>query len=255
MQSTGHDALVVNQYDSRAAAYLGSTVHASGPDLARIADAVGVRPGAMALDVGCGGGHLSFLLAGLVEQVVACDLSQAMLQTVTAEADRRGLRNVVTRQMSADNLDFPAESFDVVATRYSAHHWQHWRAGLHAMRRVLRPGGLAVFADVIAPEDALPDTWLQCLELLRDPSHVRNASLQTWKQGLSDSGFTILEVARFRLRLDFASWIERMRTSPVHVAAIRSLQQQASTEVAEYFALEDDGSFSIDTAVILAGPL
>ncbi len=255
MPATSHDNLVVSQYDSRAAAYLRSTVHASGPDLVWIAERVGHRPEAIALDVGCGGGHLSFLLAGLVGHVVACDLSRPMLQTVAAEADRRGLRNIAVREMAAEDLAFAPASFDVVTTRYSAHHWRHWQGGLQAMRRVLKPQGLAVFADVVAPEDALPDTWLQSLELLRDPSHVRNASLQEWKKALASSGFAVLEVTRFRLRLEFASWLERMRTSPVHAAAIRSLQLLASAEVAEYFSLEEDGSFSIDTAVILARPL
>jgi ubiquinone/menaquinone biosynthesis C-methylase UbiE len=255
MPATSHDNLVVSQYDSRAAAYLRSPVHASGPDLGWIAERVGHRPEASALDVGCGGGHLSFLLAGLVGHVVACDLSRPMLQTVAAEAGRRGLGNIAVREMAAEDLAFAPASFDVVTTRYSAHHWRHWQSGLLAMRRVLKPQGLAVFADVVAPEDALSDTWLQSLELLRDPSHVRNASLPAWKEGLASSGFAVLEVARFRLRLEFASWIERMRTSPVHAAAIRSLQQLASAEVAEYFALEEDGSFSIDTAVILARPI
>lgn len=254
MSTTSHDDLVVNQYDSRATAYLGSAVHASGPDLKRIAEVLGPfqRPEATALDVGCGGGHLSFLLAGLMDKVVACDLSQPMLQTVLAEADRRGLRNVATKQVAAEDLAFAPDSFDVVATRYSAHHWRRWRAGLQSMRRVLRPDGLAVFADVVAPEESLLDTWLQSLELLRDPSHVRNASLREWKQGMAESGFDVVDTTSFRLRLEFASWIERMRTPPAHVAAIRSLQQLASAEVADYFALEEDGSFTVDTAVIVA---
>jgi hypothetical protein len=46
-----------------------------------------------------------------------------------------------------------------------------------------------------------------------------------------------------------------MQTPDVHVAAIRSLQRRASAEVKEYFALEDDGSFTIDSALIVARPV
>jgi len=54
------------------------------------------------------------------------------------------------------------------------------------------------------------------------------------------------------MRLDFPSWIERMKTPASHVEAIRSLQQGAGAEVARHFAFEEDGSFTIDTVLIAA---
>jgi hypothetical protein len=50
------------------------------------------------------------------------------------------------------------------------------------------------------------------------------------------------------VRLDFAVWIERMRTPPVHAEAIRALQALAPDSVARHFAIEADGSFCIDVA-------
>jgi ubiquinone/menaquinone biosynthesis C-methylase UbiE len=250
-----HDATVLEQYDDRAQAYLASAVHAGGADLDRMAALVGPRPDAVALDMGCGGGHVAFRLAGLVGKVVAYDLSAAMLETVAAEARRRGLDNIVTKQGAAEALPCPAGAFDVVATRYSAHHWGAFRDGLAQMRRVLKPGGLALFMDVVAPGVPLADTWLQTLELLRDPSHVRNASLDEWRAALEDVGFAVDDVATDRLRLEFGPWIARMRTPDAHVAAIRSLQGRAPAEVRDCFAIGEDGSFTVDTALIVARPL
>jgi ubiquinone/menaquinone biosynthesis C-methylase UbiE len=247
-----HNDVVLGQYDSRAGAYLASAVHAAGADLDAMAAAVGTRPGAVALDLGCGGGHVTFRLAPLVGRMVACDLSASMLETVAREAARRGLANVETQRTAAEMLPFPDAAFDVVATRYSAHHWGGFPEGLGQMRRVLKPGGLALFADVVSPGRRLLDTWLQSVELLRDPSHVRNASLGEWTAALTGSGFVIDAVTPYRLRLEFASWIERMRTPDVHVAAIRSLQARAASEVRDYFALGDDGSFTVDTVLIAA---
>lgn len=249
-----HDASVRAQYDARAAAYLSSAVHASGADLDRMADLVGTRPDAVALDMGCGGGHVAFRLAGLVGKVVAYDLSAPMLATVAAEADRRGLANVVTKQGAAEALPCPDASFDVVATRYSAHHWGDCARGLAQMRRTVKPGGLALFMDVVSPGVALLDTWLQTLELLRDPSHVRNASLAEWRGLLAGAGFAVADVQTYRLRLAFGPWIERMRTPEAHVAAIRALQARAPGEVRDHFAIEDDGSFTVDTVLIAARP-
>jgi len=255
MDTVTHDATVLEQYDSRAQAYLASAVHASGADLERMAAVIGSRPDAVALDMGCGGGHVAFRMAGLVKKVVACDLSAAMLETVAAEARKRGLDNIVTKRGAAEALPCPSAAFDVVATRFSAHHWDAFTDGLAQMRRVVKPDGLALFMDVVSPGVPLLDTWLQTLELLRDPSHVRNASLDEWRATLAYLGFAIEEVATYRLRLEFGSWIERMQTPDVHVAAIRSLQRRASAEVKDYFAIEDDGSFTIDSALIVARPV
>jgi SAM-dependent methyltransferase len=267
MDTPSHNAVVHAQYDSRAQAYLHSAVHAQGQDLDALADQVAahlaqqvargdVRPsGTRALDVGCGGGHVSFRLAPLVGEMVACDLTSPMLATVAMTARDRGLVNVRTRQASAEALPFEDASFDVVATRYSAHHWHAFEAGVAEMARVLRPGGLACFIDVVSPSQPLLATWLQSLELLRDPSHVRNASVPQWLATVSDAGLNVERVQRHRLRLDFASWIERMQTPDTHVAAIRSLQARAAEGVSAHFAIEPDGSFTVDIAIVTARAL
>jgi len=250
-----HDATVLEQYDSRAEAYLTSAVHAAGADLERMADLVGHRPDAVALDMGCGGGHVAFRLAGQVGKVVAYDLSAPMLETVAGEARKRGLDNLVTKQAAAEALPCPDGSFDVVATRYSAHHWGAFRDGLAQMRRVVKHDGLALFMDVVSPGVALLDTWLQTLELLRDPSHVRNASVREWQTTLAAVGFAVDDVVAYKLRLEFGSWIARMRTPDAHVTAIRSLHDRASSEVKDYFQIGDDGSFTVDTVLIVARPI
>ncbi len=106
--------------------------------------------------------------------------------------------------------------------------------------------------DVASPGVPLLDTWLQTLELLRDPSHVRNASVTEWRALLGAAGLSIDTVKAYRLRLEFSSWIARMKTPPEHVAAIRSLQRRAGAEVVKHFCIEDDGSFTVDTVLISA---
>lgn len=251
MSAHSHDEHVTSQFSPQAHAYLTSAVHAQGEDLDRMASLVGSRPEAIVLDMGCGGGHATFRLAPQVGKVVACDLSDDMLRVVAEEAGRRGLANVVTKRSAAESLPCPTGSFDVAVTRYSAHHWRDVPAGLAQMHRALKPGGMVIAMDVASPGVPLLDTWLQSLELLRDPSHVRNASPDEWRAMLGAAGFAVGESTRLRLRLDFASWVERMKTPPAHVAAIRSLQQRAPAEVREYFAIEEDGSFTVDTILIV----
>jgi len=175
-----------------------------------------------------------------------------MLAVVAEEARRRGLANLTTAQGAAETLSCPSASFDVAVARYSAHHWRDLAAGLAQMRRALKPGGLAVFMDAVSPGPPPLDTWLQTLELLRDPSHVRDYSLAEWRAALGAAGFRSKQEAAFRVRLDFASWIKRMNAPETHAAAIRSLQRRADAEASRHFAIEDDGSFTIDSLLIAA---
>ena len=231
---TDHAALVTSQFGSRAAAYVASADHAKGADLGDIAQAIGVIADAWVLDLGCGGGHASFAAAPHARAVIATDLSAEMVAAVSAEAARRGLRNLTTQVCAVAALPFSDASFDVVMSRLSAHHWTDIGAGLREARRVLKPGGLGIFIDVIGSDDPHRDTWFQTIELLRDPSHVRNYSPSDWRALLQDAGFTPGDVRPHTIRLDFKTWTDRMNTPEVHRQAMRSLQACMPADVAAY---------------------
>jgi SAM-dependent methyltransferase len=244
--------LVATQFGSRAAAYVASHVHAQGADLDQLEDILRAHPATAVLDLGCGGGHVSLRVAPLVQQVTAYDLLQPMLDAVARIAAERDLANIATRQGAAESLPFADASFDLVVSRYSAHHWSDLNAALREARRVLSPGGRIILMDVTAPETPVLDTWLQTLELLRDPSHVRDYSAAEWLGALAAAGFETGPMTQRRLRLEFTSWIERMNTPEPHVGAIRSLQHMASADVKAHYEIEADGSFSIDIATFEA---
>jgi SAM-dependent methyltransferase len=250
--SQAHDNLVAGQFGPRAEAYVASAVHAAGPDLDRLAAIAAAHAGGRALDLGCGGGHVAYRLAPHMASVVAYDLSDEMLAAVARTAAERGLANVSVRQGRAERLPFADGAFDFVASRYSAHHWGDLQAGLNEARRVLRPGGHAVFIDGLAPGRPAVDTHLQAVELLRDTSHVRDYGADEWAGALQRAGFDQRSMARYRLRLEFASWVERMRTPPHYVQAILALQAGAPEEVRQALGVEADGSFLLDVILLEA---
>ncbi len=252
-QATSQTELAARQFGSQADAYVASRVHAEGGDIAELAALV--APGARVLDLGCGGGHVSYAAAATAGSVTAYDLSADMLAAVRREAAARGLANIETAQGPAERLPFADASFDVVLCRFTAHHWQDIRAGLREARRVLKSGGVAGFADVVAPEQPVLDTFLQTFEMLRDPSCARYYSSAEWVAFAADAGFVTTALTRRRLPLDYGAWIARMRTPKVLADAIRALQEAVSDDVRAHFEVAEDGSFVIDTTVFTLRPL
>jgi len=252
MTQPDQDHVIQRQFGAAAADYVTSQVHATGADLARIAEIAAAAAPVHALDLGTGGGHVAYAIAPHAARVTASDLSDAMLAVVADEAGRRGLNNVATLCAPAEMLPLSDQACDMLACRFSLHHWRDPVAGLAQARRVLRAGAPAVFVDVIAPPEPAADTHLQAVELLRDPSHGRDFTLREWQAMLTNAGFTVIATRPARLRMEFASWTARMRTPPTHVAAIRAVQALAPGEVARHFAIEPDGSFMLDTILIEA---
>jgi ubiquinone/menaquinone biosynthesis C-methylase UbiE len=209
-------------------------------------------PAASALDVGSGPGHLSFRLAVRFANVTAVDPSAPMLQTLADEARRRGAARIATQVARAESLPFPDQSFDLVATRYSAHHWLDVPRALQEMRRVLRPGGHLLVLDLLGDDSPLVDTHLQMMELIRDPSHVRDYSTAEWSQHLCSARFRIAQFESWPLRLEFQSWVERMAVPPDLVGLLGTLMARAPQEVRARLRFEQDGSFRVTTGLFLA---
>jgi len=124
-----------------------------GPLLERIAADIGaVAPsGARLLEMGCGPGRLSILLARRYGfDVTGLDLDPAMIERARANAERSGHgggRRPSFLVGDVSSLAFPDASFDVIVSTLSLHHWADPTAGLDEIGRVLRPNGRALVWD------------------------------------------------------------------------------------------------------------
>lgn len=247
-----HNTLVDNQFGSQAGMYLTSSVHAFGQEFAEVENVVQQFDNPQVLDLGSGAGHISFYTAPFAKQVTAYDLSEDMLKVVADSAQQKGLDNITTVKGIAESLPFPDHYFDVVISRFSAHHWQDVPLALREMRRVCKPTGKVMMIDIMAPSNPLCDTFLQTIEMLRDNSHVRDYSNAQWQQMFSQAGLNVNQTQTHKLELKFDSWITRMRTPAHYVTAIRELQQHIGHEVKRYYAIQADGTFTTDVLTLIA---
>jgi ubiquinone/menaquinone biosynthesis C-methylase UbiE len=247
-----HEQSISKSFSANAAKYLTSPVHSAGADLDFLVRSVAALDQPKVLDLGCGAGHASFAAAQFAREVIAFDLTRAMLEVTAAAAKERGFSNISTRQGSVVELPFHSQEFDFVVSRYSAHHWNDVPRALQEVKRVLKPRGQVCFIDLTGAPSPLLDTHLQSVELARDPSHVRSYTKPEWLSFFQAASFDARVVQKWRLATDFSSWVSRIGTSAEGIAAIRSLWSSAPSEVRDYFRLQDDLSFEVDAVMILA---
>jgi ubiquinone/menaquinone biosynthesis C-methylase UbiE len=247
-----HEQSISKSFSSNAERYLTSPVHSAGADLDFLARSVAALDQPTVLDLGCGAGHASFATAPFAREVIAFDLTAGMLEVTAATAKERGLSNISTAQGSVEDLPFDSQQFDFVVSRYSAHHWNDVPRALQEVKRVLKPGGQVCVIDTTGAPSPLLDTHLQSAELLRDPSHVRSYTDLEWLSFFQAASFDARIEQKWRLALEFSSWVSRIGTSAEGIAAIRTLWSSAPFEVRDYFKLQNDLSFELDAGMILA---
>ena len=112
------------------------------------------------LDVGCGPGWFPLELAECAPQaaVTGIDLSRPMLTTATAHA-RAGRHDQAVHfaQARGEVLPFADATFDLVVSTLALHHVQDPAAALAELRRVVRPSGRILVADL--RRDIHPWLW------------------------------------------------------------------------------------------------
>lgn len=251
-ETTRH--MVHDQFSAVAANYARSKVHAQGEDLAALVEITQLTGKEAVLDAGCGPGPVAMQLAPDAGSVTAVDFSDAMLQVARTEVAARGLTGIYFHHSDLEFMPFPDASFDRVVSRYSAHHWLAPQVVLQEFRRLVRDEGHIVLCDVMAPEEPVLDTFLNALELLRDPSHVRDHSISQWQAMLDAAGFEPMIAFTWALRLEFKPWVQRIATTQARITAIRRLWDDAGADVRTAFKLEEDYTFTIPGVILTGKP-
>jgi SAM-dependent methyltransferase len=186
-------------WDERAEAYRESQEHREGWDLDLIVEwAAGAGT---ALDVASGGGHVARRLREAGIEVVSSDPAPGMAPDVVCPAE---------------DLPFADASFDVVACRLAAHHFQNIQAGVGEMARVA--SDLVLVVDNLRMSEADEEA-----NRVRDPSHVRNYSEEEWHALFAGAGLDVVEARTGERRIELEPWLERTGCTGEDAARVREL--------------------------------
>jgi ubiquinone/menaquinone biosynthesis C-methylase UbiE len=233
---------VARQFGARAGEYAASRSHAAGADLEIVLRMLEPTTGDRVLDVATGPGHTAVAIAPKVREVIAIDLAPEMIERARGLFGSRGLKNVHAVVMDAEALDFPDEVFDAATCRIAPHHFVDVDLALREIARVLKPGGRFILEDSCAPIDPDADRFLNELEMLRDPTHVRSYTQLEWRAMLLEAGLRLIHAEIYRKEHPIDEWLERAGTPPEVRGAIRRRMLEAPPSFRETFAITiEDG--------------
>jgi len=211
---------VTNVWDSRADAYRSSKTHASGEDLDRVVELCEPKPGLKVLDVASGGGFVAERLRAEGCSVVTLDPSPGMRADVIARAE---------------DIPFDDGSFDVVVTRIAPHHFEDVRRAVAELKSV--SSITTIRLDTLFSSERHEEA-----ERLRDPSHVRNYTLEEWRGLLEAAGLELEQEETFEKVHPLEEWLARTGCERADAERVRELLADRMTA---------DGTAWTDTKVVL----
>jgi ubiquinone/menaquinone biosynthesis C-methylase UbiE len=168
----------------------------------------------VALDVACGPGAFVLALAPRVHSVRGIDLTAEMLRRARAFQAEKQIVNAAFVRGDAEQLPFPAGTFDLVSCQCSFHHMPKPQLVLREMIRVAKPEGRLVVIDPLAPESDSKYEIYNRIEQLRDPSHAATLRLTDFLRLFDEEGLEILRQSLRRRPRSFNNWMLRGGHAP-----------------------------------------
>ena len=216
-----HQQRILDQFTRQAEPFARAQSIRSPEALGRIVHAAGAGPDDTVLDVACGPGLLACAFAHVVRHAVGIDITPAMLDQARKTQQQQGIENVTWQLGDVSSLPFPAEHFSIVACRFVFHHLLEPLVVLREMRRVCKPGGRLVVADMV-PAAGKADA-LNAMERLRDTSHARAMPVAELQSLFAQAGLPEPRIDHYRLEGEMEDLLSRSFPKDGDADRIRSM--------------------------------
>ena len=150
-----------------------------------------------ALDLGCGDGYLSYLIAKKGIPVTSIDLSANRLEKFKTQADQLKIRQI---EGDITNVDLPSESYDLVVSSEVIEHIRDYQMVLKEAYRLLKKEGCFI---VTVPNNQTlrPFTCPHCLNKIYPDDHVNSYTAESLSADLEKVGFQVDKVMVLRSKI------------------------------------------------------
>ena len=216
-----HRSRILDQFTRQAEPFAQAQAIRNQEALDRIVQMAEAGPEDTVLDVACGPGLLVCAFARVVRHAAGIDLTPAMLEQARKIQQEQGLSNVTWQQGDVTSLPYPDAHFSIVSSRFVFHHLPDPLAVLKEMKRVCKPGGRVLVADM-APAPAKAAA-LNAMERLRDPSHARALPLQELSGLFTQAGLPMPRTDTYRLEGELEDLLSRSFPNPGDVDRVRKI--------------------------------
>ncbi|TYK66819.1 class I SAM-dependent methyltransferase [Colwellia echini] len=193
-----HNSEVISQFTQQAIPFSQLVGHLDSLEL--LVQMSQVDLNSNVLDVASGPGLVATEFSKKCKNVECLDLTPAMLKQAKNRASEANILNMSFREGDAMNLPYEDNSFDVVLTRYSFHHFLTPEKALQEMIRVCKPGGRVVVADVAIEQRFMEQ--FNHIERLRDSSHVSALSLDKFEQLFSSEDLILCSKTQYSVDVE-----------------------------------------------------
>ena len=183
----------------------------------RLFELAEVQPGQRVLDVATGIGEPAVSAARRVGpggHVTATDQSPQMLEIARERAAALGLQNIEFKEMDAETLELPEESFDAALCRYGLMFLPDLPAALQRISRSLTPGGrIATAVWDVPPKVPMVSLAMGVLQHMFQPppppagtpGPFALADTSALEKALADAGFSDIRIERMTVTIEFPS--------------------------------------------------
>ena len=181
----------IRQFGENARGYAMSRTHTEGGTRHLLIERLQPVMDESVLDVACGAGGMTLGIAEYVETAIGLDPAPEMLAALELGARRAGCTNVRAVRGDAHALPFRDHSLQIVTVRMAPHHFHDPALAVREAARVLGRGGRLGIADGTVPDDPALDAFINRLDLLHDPTTVRNYGAREWRDFYEAAGLRV----------------------------------------------------------------
>jgi SAM-dependent methyltransferase len=205
-----------------------------------------VEKGAVVLEVGAGTGHFLSLFEDVASELIAVDITPAMLGRARQDHPR-----IAAVLGDGARVPLRSNSVDLATSAQMFHHVRQPLPILNELRRVVTPRGAVLIVDQVAPERFEEAVAMTELETIRDPSHAVSRPPSAFRVLVQAAGLEVTDLRVVESKSRLSKWMWPGEFPEDRIRAVREFVDARGEETGMGFEREGDDYTFIRRRILL----